>query len=148
VLVHSTDGIDSPRSSWSGLSADETEPLLPAWAWVLLEPYVDRRLEAHRIASPTPGDVLREVAALWADLSCTLLVQEPWQGSVRFKRLLRLRGDEMRPFLSAPEAFLLERYGGGKFKMNFHHGLNFVSTRNFKPAGAPRWADVPELPDD
>jgi hypothetical protein len=127
--------------------AADTEPLLPAWAWVLLEPYVDRRLEARRLADPTPQEILQEVAALWPELSCTLLVQEPWQGTIRFKRLLRLRGDDMRPFLAAPEAFLLERFGGGKFKMNFHHGLNFVSTRNFKPAGPPRWADAPELPE-
>ena len=33
-----------------------------------------------------------------------------------------------------------ERYGGGKFKMNLHHGLHFVNTKNFKPAGEPRWA--------
>ena len=38
-----------------------------------------------------------------------------------------------------------ERYGGGKFKMNLHHGLHFVNTKNFKPEGAPRWKDAPEL---
>ena len=33
-----------------------------------------------------------------------------------------------------------ERYGGGKFKVNLHHGLHFVNTKNFKPAGEPRWS--------
>ncbi|MGH7266547.1 MAG: hypothetical protein ACREMB_17125 [Candidatus Rokuibacteriota bacterium] len=126
----------------------EAEALFPAWAWVLLEPYVDRRLEARRLPSPTPQDVLREVASLWPDLSCTLMVQEPWQNSIRFKRLVRLRGDEMRPFLADPEGFLRERFGGGKFKMNFHDGMNFVSTRNFKIPGPSRWEPLPELPDD
>jgi hypothetical protein len=30
-------------------------------------------------------------------------------------------------------------------KVNFHHGLNFVSTKSVELAGEPRWADVPEL---
>jgi len=37
------------------------------------------------------------------------------------------------------------RYGGGKFKLNLHHGMHFVNTKNFKPAGEPRWAEVPAL---
>ncbi len=126
----------------------DTDPLIPAWAWVLLEPYVDRALDARGKASPTPQEVLDEVARLWPDLACTLLVQEPWQGTIRFKRLLRLRGNAMRPFLETPEAFLRERFGGGKFKVNFHHGLHFVSTKNFKPSGEPLWMRVPELPED
>ncbi len=126
----------------------DTDPLIPAWAWVLLEPYVDKRLEERGNTSPTPPEVLDEVARLWPDLSCTLLVQEPWQGTIRFKRLLRLQADGMRPFLEGPEAFLRERFGGGKFKVNFHHGMNFVSTKNFKPAGEPLWMRVPELPEE
>jgi hypothetical protein len=125
----------------------DADPLIAGWAWVLLEPYVDRRLETRGKPAPTPQDVLEEVARLWPDLACTVLVQEPWQGTVRFKRLLRLVGEEMRPFLAAPDAFLRERFGGGKFKVNFHHGLSFVSTKNFKLAGEPGWDRVPELPD-
>jgi hypothetical protein len=62
--------------------------------------------------------------------------------------LVRLRGDAMRPFLEAPEAFIRERFGGGKFKLNIHHGLSFVSTKNFKPDGPPLWAAMPELGED
>jgi hypothetical protein len=125
-----------------------SDALIPAWAWVLLEPYVDRRLDARGRTSPTPREVLAEVATLWSGLSCTLLVQEPWQGTIRFKRLVRLQADAMRPFLAGPEAFLAERFGGGKFKVNFHDGLSFVTTKNFKLAGSPRWEALPELPED
>ena len=38
-----------------------------------------------------------------------------------------------------------DRFGGGKFKMNLHHRLHFVNTKNFKPAGEPRWATAPAL---
>ena len=122
--------------------------MLPAWAWVLLEPYVDRGLEARGVTSPTPQETLQELGRLWSDLSCTIMVQEPWMGTIRFKRLLRLRADEMRPFLEAPEAFIRERFGGGKFKMNLHHGMHFVNTKNFKPQGPPLWETVPELAEE
>lgn len=119
--------------------------LIPAWAWVLIEDYVDRRLEDRGVSNPAPQDTLAEVARVWPDLACTILVQEPWQGTVRFKRLARLRADEMRPFLEAPDAFIRERFGGGKFKVNIHHGMHFVNTKNFKPPGPARWEALPEL---
>ena len=119
--------------------------LIPAWAWVLLEDYVDRRLESRGKPRPTAQETLAELAGLWPDLACTLMVQTPWMGTIRFKKLLCLRGEEMRPFLEAPETFLRERFGGGKFKMNLHHGLHFISTKNFKPQGPPLWEAVPEL---
>lgn len=124
------------------------DPLIPAWAWVLLEDYVDRCLAARQVTNPTPRDVLEELARLWPELSLTLMVQTPWMGTIRFKRLLRLRGDEMRPCLEAPEAFIRERFGGGKYKVNVHHRMHFVNTKNFKPQGPPRWQEVPELPEE
>jgi hypothetical protein len=51
----------------------------------------------------------------------------------------------MEPFLDDPEGWIGARYGGGKFKVNLHHGLHFVNTKNFKPAGEPLWAAVPAL---
>lgn len=126
------------------MSADPHAPLIPAWAWVLIEPYVERGLALRGIARPTPQETLLEVARLWPELSCTILVQEPWQSTIRFKRLARLSGDLMRPFLADPEAFIRERFGGGKFKVNIHHGMHFVSTKNFKPEGPPRWQALPE----
>jgi hypothetical protein len=121
---------------------------MPAWAWAMIEDYVDRSLEDRRVTSPTPGDTLAELARLWPDLTCTLLVQEPWQGTVRFKRLCRLQADAMRPFLDDPEGFIRERYGGGKFKLNIHHGLHFVNTKNFKPDGPPLWQAAPALAEE
>ena len=118
---------------------------IPAWAWVLIENYVDRCLEDRGTTNPTAQETLAEVARLWPDLTCTILVQEPWQGTVRFKRLVRLRADEMRPFLESPESFIRDRFGGGKFKLNIHHGMHFVNTKNFKPEGPPLWQALPEL---
>jgi hypothetical protein len=51
-------------------------------------------------------------------------------GTIRFKRLARLPSSEIDPFLEDPVKFIGDRFGGGKFKVNLHHGLHFVNTRN------------------
>jgi hypothetical protein len=84
---------------------------------------------------------------VWPELTATIGVQEPWQGTIRFKWLARLPSATMADFLDDPAGWISRRYGGGKFKVNLHHGLHFVSTKNFRPDGPPRWVDVPELPE-
>ena len=75
----------------------------------------------------------------------TVLVQEPWQGTVRFKGLARYYADEVGKLVAAPMLCLFEYFGGGKFKLNFHHGWNFVATVNFKLQGVPKWEDIPGI---
>ena len=75
----------------------------------------------------------------------TVLVQEPWQGSVRFKALARYDWDEMTGLLEDPMNYLQGCFGGGKFKLNFHQGWNFIATQNFKPEGEPKWKDLAEI---
>ena len=72
-------------------------------------------------------------------------MQEPWQNSVRFKGLERGAVLDRMDLIHDPMRYLAERYGGGKFKLNFHQGWQFVATQNFKPEGAPKWEDAPEI---
>lgn len=68
-------------------------------------------------------------------------------GTIRFKTLAAHSMDDptIRGLFDNPMNFLLARYGGGKFKVNFYHGLNFIATKNFKPAGESLWPALPEL---
>jgi hypothetical protein len=75
----------------------------------------------------------------------TILVQEPWQGTVRFKGLARHYADEIGELIVDPMAYLSRHYGGGKFKLNFHHGWNFVATINFKSQGAAKWQEHQDI---
>ena len=75
----------------------------------------------------------------------TVLVQEPWQNSVRFKALAKYQWGEMSELLQDPMVYLAENFGGGKFKLNFHEGWNFIATQNFKPQGEPKWKDLPGI---
>ena len=116
--------------------------VIAAWCWDLVEPYLTRNLLNRGIGRPTRKQVLEEFARVWPDFTATLGVQEPFAGTIRFKWLVRLPAGEMAAFLDDPEGWIAARYGGGKFKMNLHHGLHFVNTKNFKPSGDPLWAAV------
>lgn len=119
--------------------------MIAGWCWDLVEPYLRRTLLNGGVAHPTRRQVLEEFARVWPAFTATIGVQEPWAGTIRFKWLVRLGPEDMTPFLDDPEGWIAERFGGGKFKVNLHHGMHFVSTRNFKPGGEPRWQDAPAL---
>ena len=38
-----------------------------------------------------------------------------------------------------------EGFGGGKFKVNFHHVISFVGTHNFRTYGEEKWRQLEEL---
>ncbi len=114
------------------------------WVWPLYEKYVTKKVKT---ASPEPTDDELQQAffeTLGRSL-VTILVQEPWRGSVRFKCLDKGHVRERFDLLNNPEEYLSAKFGGGKFKLNFHDGWNFVATRNFKPPGDPLWVDLPEF---
>jgi hypothetical protein len=119
--------------------------VIAGWCWDLIEPYLKRSLQNRGVERPSRRDLLGEFARVWPDFTVTIGVQEPFAGTIRFKWLARLASSELQPLLDDPEGWIAGRWGGGKFKLNLHHGMHFVSTRNFKPAGEPLWRDAPEL---
>lgn len=119
--------------------------MIASWCWELVEPYLTRKLGNRGVERPTRRQLLEEFARAWPEFTATIGVQEPHAGTIRFKWLVRLGAGEMTPFLDDPGGWIGARYGGGKFKVNLHHGLHFVGTKNFRPGGASRWTEAPEL---
>lgn len=115
------------------------------WVWDLYEEYVYKRLEREGVTDPSAATVERKFLEILGESTVTVLVQEPWRNSVRFKGLAQYEGEEMFALLNAPEDYLVEHFGGGKFKLNFHQGWQFVATQNFKPDGPPKWKELPEI---
>ncbi len=122
--------------------------MIAQWCWELVAPYVTKSLRNRGIERPTRKQQLEELARVWPHFTATIGVQEPWQGTIRFKWLVRLASSEMDEFLADPAKWIGARYGGGKFKMNLHHGMHFVNTKNFRPDGDPLWKDAPALAED
>ena len=109
------------------------------WIWELYKDYISK------FSSGSQEDIQNTFFKTLSESSITVLVQEPWQNTVRFKGLAKYSSKEMMDLIKDPENYLLKQFGGGKFKLNFHHGWNFVGTKNFKPAGEPRWKDMPGI---
>jgi hypothetical protein len=115
------------------------------WIWGLYENFVRKQLAAEGKENPTDDELQRTFMEILSDSTVTVLVQEPWQNSVRFKALARYEWGTMSGLIGDPMQYLLEQFGGGKFKLNFHRGWNFVATQNFKPQGEPKWKNLPEI---
>lgn len=115
------------------------------WVWELFKGYVMKRFVLAGNENPTDDEVQHAFMELLGRSTVTVLVQEPWQNSVRFKPLARYEWEEMTPLLEDPMGYLGRTFGGGKFKLNFHEGWNFVATQNFKPEGDPIWKELPEI---
>ena len=116
-----------------------------SWVWKLYEQYIRKQLANAGNADPTEAELESAFLRSMSRSSVTILVQVPIPNSVRFKGLARGSVLEMSELLTDPMSYLREHYGGGKFKLNFHEGWHFVSTKNFKPEGPPRWQDMPEI---
>lgn len=115
------------------------------WLWPVFKEYVTKELARSGIRHPTDDEMATSFYDIVGSCSVTVLVQEPWQNSVRFKTLARLDSAQAGDLYADPMQWLRERYGGGKFKLNFHKGWHFVATQNFKLDGEPRWKTSPDL---
>ena len=115
------------------------------WIWVLYKEYIDKQMDKSDSDEVTEEQRQKNFIRILNESEITVLVQEPWQNSVRFKKLAVYKLVENMDLVYDPIKYLSDNFGGGKFKLNFHHGWNFVSTKNFKPEGEPKWVDMPEL---
>jgi len=119
--------------------------VIAGWCWDLVEPYLRRSLLNRGVERPSRKLIFEEFLRVWPDFTATIGVQEPHAGTIRFKWLVRLASADMTPFLDDPVGWIGGRWGGGKYKMNLHHGLHWVNTKNFRPDGEPRWPDAPGI---
>jgi hypothetical protein len=111
------------------------------WLWAIFEPYI-RRESKRREAGL---DMQEEFFRILSESTATLFAMEPVGETIRFKGLGRWPLAEAPDLLADPNAFIADRFGGGKFKVNFHHGATFVATHNFRTYGDPLWQTAEEV---
>lgn len=116
------------------------------WLWPMFEPYIRRELEHgdRTVAAPEQRALQEAFLKVLTESTATLFAMEPVGETIRFKGLGRWPLAEVPDLLADPNAFLADRFGGGKFKINFHHGATFVATHNFRTYGEPRWQQMEE----
>jgi len=76
--------------------------LIARWCWELVAPYLTKALQNRGVERPSAKQLLEEFARVWPELTATIGVQEPWQGTIRFKWLVKLGSSEMGEFLEDP----------------------------------------------
>ncbi len=114
------------------------------WLWPLYEEHI-RRETGRRGASPDEAALASAFWAALSDSTATLYVMEPVGDTIRFKGLGRWELAEVPDLMADPNAFIADLCGGGKFKVNFHHGLTFVATHNFRTFGDETWRQMQEI---
>ena len=113
------------------------------WLWPIYQEFLERSLPpAERGDQSILGQ--RFMEALGGS-TATLFVMEPCGDTIIFKGLGRWPLPEVPELLSDPNAFIADGFGGGKFKVNFHHGLSFVGTHNFRTQGEEVWREMEEV---
>jgi hypothetical protein len=115
------------------------------WVQKLYDPYIRRTFKWEQRPEVSAAEMQARFEQVFMESIVTILVQEPWHDTVRFKGLARHYADEIGALVVDPMTYLATHYGGGKFKLNFHHGWNFVATINFKPQGVPKWEELPGI---
>ena len=112
------------------------------WLLPIYEGYLERENGRKKGGTLDPQQLFLQTLAT---STATLFVMEPVGDTIRFRGLGRWKLPEVPDLLSDPNAFIAERFGGGKYKINFHHRNSFVGTHNFRTWGEERWRDMEEL---
>ena len=115
------------------------------WLWPIYEEHVRRGLGPAGDPSVTDAMVGDAFLTALSESGATAYVMEPVGTTIRFKGLGRWPLSEVPDLVTDPNAFISARWGGGKFKVNFHHVISFVGTHNFRTYSEDKWRTLEEL---
>ena len=114
------------------------------WLWPLYKEHIFRVLCLAKDADPDQSVLQSRFLQSLRSSTATLYVMEPVGDTIRFKGLGCWPLPGAAGLLTDPHCFIAEGFGGGKFKVNFHDGLTFVGTHNFRTYGEERWREMDE----
>lgn len=114
------------------------------WLWPMYEQHVRRELDWGG-RSPESRELQTAFLEALAASTATLYVMEPVGDTIRFRGLGRWPLPDVPELLTDPNGFIADRFGGGKYKINFHHAATFVCTHNFRVPGESLWRAMEEL---
>jgi len=127
----------------------ETEDIWQGLVWNLYKEHVIKFSHAKVKGMPSEDEMKAKVIQILPESTVKVLAQEKVGMTVQFHHMGTFPASEVArvPILTIKD-FLAERFGGGKFKLNLYHGINFLSTKNFETVGPPLWKDlIGKVPD-
>lgn len=111
--------------------------------WDLYKEHVRKFSHAMVKGMPTEEEMKATVLQILPESMVKVLVQEKVGMVLQFHLMAIYPAPDVATVaISEIKNFLAQRFGGGKFKLNLYHGINFLSTKNFETEGPPLWKDL------
>ena len=112
------------------------------WLKKELRDYYKPRLKRDLRRIPTDKEVDHKFREIYGNLHFTLLVGRVEGVTVQFYEIAKFTLDEFNEFRKGVEGYLVERFGGGWFKLNIYDGSTYAMTVNYKPKAQSKWEDL------
>lgn len=111
--------------------------------WDLYKEHVKKFSHAMVKGMPSEEEMKAATLGILPEATVKVLVQEKVGMIVQFHYMATFPATEVAELpRSEVKNFLAERFGGGKFKLNLYHGINFLSTKNYETQGPPVWREL------
>lgn len=125
----------------------QTERLYSGLTWELYKEHVKKFSHAAVKGMPTEDEMKEALASIVEHSTVKVLSQEKVGMVVTFHWLDTYPAVDVCD-VSDVKGFLTQRFGGGKFKLNLYHGINFLSTKNWETDGPPLWKTMIRTPEE
>ena len=112
------------------------------WIKNAFRDYYKPKLRRQLKCDPTISEMDQCFEEIYSQTNSILLVGVNEGVSIQFYEIARFTKEEVDGFRDCPEKYLLDRFGGGWFKLNFYQGPTFIVCVNFKPKGEPKWKNL------
>lgn len=120
-----------------------SEAVWQGLVWDLYKEHVRKFSHAMVKGMPTEEEMKATVLQILPESMVKVLVQEKVGMVLQFHLMAIYPAPDVATVaISEIKNFLAQRFGGGKFKLNLYHRINFLSTKNFETEGPPLWKDL------
>ena len=109
------------------------------WIKNAFRDYYKPKLRRSLKRDPSQKEMDRRFNQIYKQSNAILLVGINEGVGIQFYEIARFTKEEVDGFRDNPDEYMLDRFGGGWFKLNFYEGATFIVCVNFKPKGGPKW---------
>jgi len=112
----------------------EQEIPMKGWLWSMFKEYVRKIRRTASTGAPALKVMQAKYQSIYPEASVKILVEEKVGMIVVFNDLESRTTAELDGLMEIDQlmAYLTEKYGRGKYKINLYHGMTFVATQNFR----------------
>ena len=115
--------------------------LFKSIVWNLYKEHIKKFSHAAVKGEPSPEEMKETFLSILPECIVKVLGQEKVGMIVQFHHLDTFPATDWKD-ITGFQDFLQKKYGGGKFKINFYHKTNFMSTKNYEVPGEVVWKSM------